>query len=104
MSGQPDQHRAGGDADPRPAGQRRSVWVADVPWLHMPSPDILTAEQRYGDPAWSCCHLLHAEPIAHCVTAVVWRPGRATPIREHMTWCVFWAIQPLGHPASCAFT
>lgn len=68
--------------------------VADVLWLHMPGPEILTAEQRYGDPATYCCHLLHAEPDgSFSVVALVWRPGQATPIHDHVTWCVFGVIQ-----------
>jgi predicted metal-dependent enzyme (double-stranded beta helix superfamily) len=62
--------------------------------LHLPGPEILTAEQRYGDPAGYRCHLLHAEPDgSFSVTALVWRPGQATPIHDHVTWCVFGVTQ-----------
>jgi len=72
--------------------------VADVLWLHLPSPDILTAEQRYGDPAGYRCHLLHAEPDgSFSVVALVWRPGQATPIHDHVTWCAFGVIQGAEH-------
>ncbi len=72
--------------------------VADVLWLHMPGPEILTAEQRYGDPAGYRCHLLHAEPDGtFSVVALVWRPGQATPIHDHVTWCVFGVIQGAEH-------
>ena len=72
--------------------------VADVLWLHLPGPEILTAEQRYGDPARYCCHLLHAEPGgSFSVVALVWRPGQATPIHDHVTWCVFGVIQGTEH-------
>jgi len=72
--------------------------VADVLWLHMPGAEILTAEQRYGDPARYRCHLLHAEPDgAFSVVALVWRPGQATPIHDHVTWCVFGVIQGTEH-------
>jgi len=68
--------------------------VADVPWLHMPSPGILAAEQRYGDPGGYCSDPLHAEPYGSFpVTALVWRPGQATPIHDHIAWCVFGVIQ-----------
>jgi 3-mercaptopropionate dioxygenase len=80
--------------------QTRASWaetaglVADQLRLHLPSPQILTAEQRYGDPTGYCCHLLHAEPDgSFSVTALVWRPGQATPIHDHVTWCVFGVIQ-----------
>lgn len=72
--------------------------VADQLRLHMPGPDILTPEQRDGDPAGYCCHLLHAEPDgSFSVTALVWRPGQVTPIHDHVTWCVFGVIQGAEH-------
>ena len=72
--------------------------VADVLWLHLPGPEILTAEQRYGDPATYRCHLLHAEPDgSFSIVALVWRPGQATPIHDHVTWCVFGVIQGTEH-------
>jgi 3-mercaptopropionate dioxygenase len=72
--------------------------VADVLWLHMPGPEILTAEQRYGHPAGYRCHLLHAEPDGtFSVVALVWRPGQTTPIHDHVTWCVFGVIQGTEH-------
>jgi len=75
-----------------------AVLVADQLRLHLPSPQILTAEQRYGDPAKYCCHLLHGEPDGtFSVMALVWRPGQATPIHDHVTWCVFGVIQGAEH-------
>jgi predicted metal-dependent enzyme (double-stranded beta helix superfamily) len=72
--------------------------VADVLWLHMPGVEILTSEQRYGDADGYCCHLLHAEPDgSFSVVALVWRPGQATPIHDHVTWCVFGVIQGAEH-------
>jgi 3-mercaptopropionate dioxygenase len=72
--------------------------VADVLWLHMPGAEILTAEQRYGDPARYRSHLLHAEPDGtFSVVALVWRPGQATPIHDHVTWCVFGVIHGAEH-------
>ena len=72
--------------------------VADQLRLHLPGPDILTAEQRDGDPAGYCSHLLHAEPDgSFSVTALVWRPGQVTPIHDHVTWCVFGVIQGAEH-------
>jgi 3-mercaptopropionate dioxygenase len=68
--------------------------VADQLRLHLPGPEILTAEQRYGDPRGYRCHLLHAEPDgSFSVTALIWRPGQATPIHDHVTWCVSGVIQ-----------
>jgi 3-mercaptopropionate dioxygenase len=67
------------------AGQLRS---------HLPEPDVLTAAEREGDPAGYQCHVLHAEPDgSFSVIALVWRPGQATPIHDHVTWCVFGVLQ-----------
>ena len=88
----------------RAATQRGASWtgtaglVADQLRLHLPGPEILTAEQCYGDPAGYRCHLLYAEPDgSFSVTALVWRPGQATPIHDHVTWCVFGVIQGAEH-------
>lgn len=84
----------------RTATRQRASWaetaglVAGQLRLHMPTPEILTAEQRYGDPTKYRCHLLHAEPDgSFSVMALVWRPGQATPIHDHVTWCAFGVIQ-----------
>ena len=70
--------------------------VAEQLRLHLPTPQILTAEQRYGDPLGYRSHLLHAEPDgSFSVVALVWRPGQATPIHDHVAWCVFGVIQGL---------
>ena len=72
--------------------------VADQLRLHLPGPDVLTSGQRYGDPARYRCHLLHAEPDGtFSVLALVWRPGQATPIHDHVTWCVSGVIQGAEH-------
>jgi 3-mercaptopropionate dioxygenase len=68
--------------------------VADQLRLHLPDPELLTAEQRYGDPHGCRCHLLHAEPDgSFSLTAFVRRPGQATPIHDHVTWCVSGILQ-----------
>jgi predicted metal-dependent enzyme (double-stranded beta helix superfamily) len=84
----------------RAAMRHRPDWsetvdlVADRLRLHLPAPDLLTAEQRYGDPLKYRCHLLHAESDgSFSVVALVWRPGQATPIHDHVTWCVFGVMQ-----------
>jgi 3-mercaptopropionate dioxygenase len=72
--------------------------VADELRLHLPGPEILTSEQRYGDPLRYRCHLLHSEPDgSFSVVAMVWRPGQATPVHDHVTWCVIGVIQGSEH-------
>jgi 3-mercaptopropionate dioxygenase len=65
---------------------------------HMPTPGILTAEERIGDPAGFRSHLLHAEPGGtFSIVGLVWRPGQLTEIHDHVTWCVFGVIQGVEH-------
>jgi predicted metal-dependent enzyme (double-stranded beta helix superfamily) len=72
--------------------------VADELRLHLPGPEILTGEQRYGDPLGYKCHLLHSEPDgSFSVVALVWRPGQATPVHDHVSWCVIGVIQGAEH-------
>jgi predicted metal-dependent enzyme (double-stranded beta helix superfamily) len=68
--------------------------VADELRRHLPSPEILTVEQRVGDPENYLSHVLHIEPDgAFSIVALVWRPGQVTPIHDHVTWCVFGVLQ-----------
>ena len=74
--------------------QRTAELVATALRSHLPGPEILTDEERAGDPGDYRCHVLHAEPDgSFSVTAMVWRPGQVTPIHDHVTWCVFGVIQ-----------
>jgi predicted metal-dependent enzyme (double-stranded beta helix superfamily) len=71
-----------------------AVLVADELRRHLPSPDVLTAEQRAGDPDGYRSHVLHVEPDGtFSVIAIVWRPGQVTRIHDHVTWCVFGVIE-----------
>jgi predicted metal-dependent enzyme (double-stranded beta helix superfamily) len=41
---------------------------------------------------------VHDEPGgAFSIVAMVWRPGQATPIHDHVTWCVTGVIQGAEH-------
>jgi 3-mercaptopropionate dioxygenase len=65
---------------------------------HLPSPAVLTAEQRIGDPKGYRSYPLHTEPDgSFSVVALVWRPGQVTPIHDHVTWCVFGVVQGIEH-------
>lgn len=51
-------------------------------------PHLLEADQRAGSSDGYCQHLLHVEPDgSFSVVALVWRPGQATPIHDHVCWC-----------------
>jgi predicted metal-dependent enzyme (double-stranded beta helix superfamily) len=84
----------------RDAVGRRADWpdtaelVASALERHLPSPNILTVEQRTGDPETYKSEVIHSEPDgSFSIVALVWRPGQVTPIHDHVTWCVFGVIQ-----------
>jgi 3-mercaptopropionate dioxygenase len=84
--------------------RKRAGWretsglVAGELTRHLPTPEVLTADQRSGDPDGFRSHLLHAEPDgAFSIVALVWQPGQATKIHDHVTWCVFGVIQGIEH-------
>lgn len=65
---------------------------------HLPGPDVLTAEQRLGSPDDYCDHHLYVESDgSFSILAVVWRPGQATRIHDHVTWCALGVIQGVEH-------
>jgi len=65
---------------------------------NLPSPDVLTAEQRLGAPDGYRSHTLYVEPNgSFSIIALVWRPGQITRIHDHVTWCVFGVIQGVEH-------
>jgi 3-mercaptopropionate dioxygenase len=65
---------------------------------HLPSADVLTAEQRLGSSDGYRSHTLHVEPDgAFSIIALVWRPGQITRIHDHVTWCVFGVIKGVEH-------
>jgi 3-mercaptopropionate dioxygenase len=91
-------------------GSVRSVTTRQLGWVHtadlvaerlrrhLPTPDVLTADQRAGDPRAYSCHLLHSEADgSFSVVALVWLPGQATPVHDHVTWCVTGVIQGAEH-------
>jgi len=50
---------------------------------------LLTPEQREGDPERYRQHVLHvADDGAFSLVALVWLPGQATPVHDHVCWCV----------------
>jgi predicted metal-dependent enzyme (double-stranded beta helix superfamily) len=60
----------------------------------LPTTDVLSDDQRRGDPDGYRSHVLHTEPDgSFSVVALVWRPGQVTPIHDHVTWCVFGVVQ-----------
>ena len=88
----------------RTAVQSHADWaetaqlVADELRRHLPTPEVLTAEQRLGSPDDYTAHPLHVEPDgSFSIVALVWRPGQITRIHDHVTWCAFGVIQGVEH-------
>jgi 3-mercaptopropionate dioxygenase len=88
----------------RTAVDERAGWsetaqlVAEQLRLNLPTPDVLTPEQRLGSPDGYRSHTLHVEPDgSFSIIGLVWRPGQLTRIHDHMTWCTFAVIQGVEH-------
>src|SRR4051812_45728655 len=72
--------------------------VADELRTHLPSPEVLSAEQRLGSPDTYRGHTLYVEPDGtFSIIGLVWRPGQMTRIHDHVTWCAFGVIQGVEH-------
>jgi predicted metal-dependent enzyme (double-stranded beta helix superfamily) len=60
--------------------------------------DLLLPEQRMGDPAGYRSHVLHVAPNgAFSLVALVWLPGQATAIHDHLSWCVVGVYEGAEH-------
>jgi predicted metal-dependent enzyme (double-stranded beta helix superfamily) len=86
--------------------QRTAEGVAGAVRASLPGPDaLLPARLRRGDPAGYQSHLLHAEPDgSFSIAAMVWRPGQATMIHDHVAWCVTGVLQGLEYEEIFALT
>ena len=70
-------------------GQSRIDAVASALQPALGAPDLLRPDQLVGDPNAYRQHLLHAaEDGSFSLVALVWLPGQATPIHDHLSWCV----------------
>jgi predicted metal-dependent enzyme (double-stranded beta helix superfamily) len=79
--------------------QQTADRVAETLHGMLPDPaDLLSAEQRRGSPACYQSHLVHAEPDgSFSVGVMVWLPGQATVIHDHVAWCVTGVLQGREH-------
>ncbi|MEV5498157.1 cysteine dioxygenase family protein [Nonomuraea fuscirosea] len=72
--------------------------VADELRTHLPGPELLTPDQRLGEPDRVAGHLLHVEPDgAFSILGLIWRPGQTTRIHDHITWCVVGVLAGVEH-------
>ena len=63
--------------------------VAGLLREHIGRPDLLSPEQIAPDPSGYQQHILHVEPDgSFSIVALVWLPGQATSIHDHVSWCV----------------
>lgn len=70
-------------------GRVRVDAVADALAHHVNCPDLVPPEQCFGDPAGYRSQVLHvADDGAFSLVALLWLPGQATPIHDHLSWCV----------------
>lgn len=64
-------------------------WVAGAVRPFLGNPYLLEPEQREPDPSRYRQHILHAEEDGRfSIVALVWLPGQATPVHDHVAWCV----------------
>jgi 3-mercaptopropionate dioxygenase len=72
---------------PSDAATAAAVARALAPYLG--AEGLLTSDQRQGDPERYRQHVLHvADDGAFSLVALVWLPGQATPVHDHVCWCV----------------
>ncbi|MFF0269894.1 hypothetical protein [Kribbella sp. NPDC004536] len=72
----------------------RSVARCLEPFLTVP--DLVPCEYRAGYSDRYRQHLVHAEDDgSFSVVVLVWEPGQATPIHDHVAWCVAGVYQGL---------
>ncbi|HZO67105.1 MAG TPA: cysteine dioxygenase family protein [Kribbellaceae bacterium] len=77
---------------------RTAQLVTDQLREHLPGPEVLTPAQRLGDPERPVGHLLHSEADGtFSILGLVWRPGQATRIHDHITWCVVGVLEGIEH-------
>ena len=58
------------------------------------SSGLLSAEQLAGDPSGYQTHLVHDEPDgSFSIVVMVWLPGQATPVHDHLSWCCTAVLQ-----------
>ncbi len=64
-------------------------WVGGALRPFLGNPYLLAPQQREPDPTRYRQHILHAEDDGRfSIVALVWLPGQATPVHDHVAWCV----------------
>ncbi|MFC0530274.1 cysteine dioxygenase family protein [Phytohabitans kaempferiae] len=74
--------------------ERTASLVGEALRAYLPTRDVLTPAQLAGDPDSYTQHILHVEPDGlFSIVALVWLPGQATPIHDHLCWCVVGVVE-----------
>ena len=69
--------------------RRVSRIVAELLAPFLQVDELLTPEQQEPDANNYQQHVLHVEPDgSFSIAALIWLPGQATPIHDHVSWCV----------------
>jgi predicted metal-dependent enzyme (double-stranded beta helix superfamily) len=64
-------------------------WVGGALRPFLGNPYLLTPEQRQPDPVRYRQHILHVDEGGRfSIIALVWLPGQATSVHDHLSWCV----------------
>ena len=72
--------------------------VAELLRPYLGSSEFLSPEQLAPDEKKYRQHILHVEPDgSFSVVALVWLPGQATPVHDHVSWCVVGVHQGQEH-------
>jgi predicted metal-dependent enzyme (double-stranded beta helix superfamily) len=91
-----DAIRAGVRSAIDPRGQADRAAAALRSFLN--DPGLLLPSQREPDPSHYRQHILHVEDDgAFSIVALVWLPGQATPIHDHVSWCVVGVYEGQEH-------
>jgi predicted metal-dependent enzyme (double-stranded beta helix superfamily) len=82
----------------RPGGLVAATRAADCLSGRLPTPDILTADDRLGDPAAYRQHVLYVNrDVPFSIVALVWRAGQQTAIHDHRCWGAVAVMQGAEH-------
>jgi len=61
-------------------------------------PNLLSEEHRFSSPDRYQSHVIAVAPRHHfSVVSLVWLPGQATPIHDHICWCVVGVLEGEEH-------
>lgn len=82
----------------QPSGIAAAEGAADCLQGCLPTPDVLSAEDRLGDPDAYQQHILFVDRLVpFSIVALVWREGQQTTIHDHRCWGAVAVVQGAEH-------